>query len=235
MAINRRQTKDRSERQESQQKNERSARPKEKTKGSLILALKGLLEGAFSHKGIFWLGVTIALLSFFMNYWFYVGLMGVLGLSGFQAYAWGFAASFGTSLFEVAPKLERYSRRLSLHALYLAGSRPQRLPNLNGKTVADADQLMENYTHADKNWRSWLKTARYVCIVSEVILGMIFLGRVGTGLRALGRLVLFTVSIFGIELGVTMAVRAGERELPSQVREQLDEQWNNANQRLSLN
>ena len=206
-----------------------------KPKGSLIWTVTKFLENAFSHKGMFWLGVAIALVSFIANAWFYYGLLTVsAGWVAWQAAIGAFGISFGTTLFEVMPIVWTRSHRNTLEQIFSAGSKPQELPELNGKVIGDADELMENYRNSDRKTRSFFKTARWVTIAGEAFVGVLFLGSVGVGVKALMKLLTFIGSIFGTEWGVSLALRAAQFELPPQIREQLNNLIANSGKALNL-
>jgi len=194
-----------------------------------------LIEGTFSHKGMFWLGVAIALVSFIANAWFYYGLLTLsAGWVYWQAAIGAFMVSFGTTLFEVMPIVWTRSSRNTLEQIFAAGSKPQELPDLNSKVVGDADELMANYRDSDRKTRNFFKTARWFVIAGEAFVGVLFLGSVGVGVRALFKLLTFIASIFGTEWGVSLALRAAQFELPPQIREQLNNLIANSGKALNL-
>jgi len=206
-----------------------------KPKGSLIWTMSRLIESTFSHKGMFWLGVAIALVSFVANAWFYYGLLTLAaGWVPWQAAIGAFGISFGTTLFEVMPIVWTRSHRNILEQIFSAGSKPENLPELNGKVVGDADELMENYRDSDRKTRNFFKTARWVTIAGEAFVGVMFLGSVGVGVRALFKLLTFIGSIFGTEWGVSLSLRAAQFELPPQIREQLNALIANSGKALNL-
>jgi len=194
-----------------------------KPKGSLIWTMSRLIESTFSHKGMFWLGVAIALASFIANAWFYYGLLTLAaGWMPWQAAIGAFGISFGTTLFEVMPIVWTRGHRNTLEQIFSAGSKPENLPELNGKVVGDAEELMANYRDSDRKTRNFFKTARWVTIAGEAFVGVMFLGSVGVGMKALFKLLTFIGSIFGTEWGVSLSLRAAQFELPPQIREQLN-------------
>ncbi|MBD2093530.1 hypothetical protein H6F67_27220 [Microcoleus sp. FACHB-1515] len=205
-----------------------------KPKGSLILTTSRMLENTFSHKGMFWLGVSVAIASFIANCFFYFSLMIAAGLVPFTAGLGAFAVSFGTSLFEVMPVVWQRSRRNNLNLIFSAGAKPDVLPVLNQSVVGDSKQLIDNYRNSDRDTARFFKTMRWMAIGAESFLAIIFLGNIGTGIRAVFRLLLFVASIFGVEWGVSLALRAASWELPPAIREQLDELLNNAGRALNL-
>jgi len=236
MAISRKDSKANSNADFNHQDIAGSADPrKSKGKGSLIWTVTRLLENTFSHKGMFWLGVAIALVAFIANAWFYYGLL-TLSASWvpWQAVLGAFGISFGTTLFEVMPVVWSRSHRNTLEQIFAAGSKPQDLPELNGKVVGDADQLMEDYRNSDRKTRSFFKTARWIVIAGEAFVGVLFLGSVGVGIRAIFKLLTFIGSIFGTEWGVSLSLKAAQFELPPQIREQLNSLIANSGKALNL-
>ena len=93
---------------------------------------------------------------------------------------------------------------------------------------------MENYRDSDRKTRNFFKTARWVTIAGEAFVGVMFLGSVGVGVRALFKLLTFIGSIFGTEWGVSLALRAAQFELPPQIREQLNNLIANSGKALNL-
>ena len=205
-----------------------------KPKGSLILTVTRFLENTFSHKGMFWLGVSLATASFIANCLFYFWLMQAAGLAPFTATLAAFGLSFGTSLFEVMPVVWQRSRRNNLNLIFSAGAKPDTLPVLNESVVGDHKQLIDNYRNSDRDTARFFKTMRWMAIGAEAFLAVIFMGNIGTGIRAVFKLLLFAASIFGVEWGVSLALRAASWELPPAIREQLDELLNNAGRALHL-
>jgi len=215
----------------------RSADPfdKNKSTGSLIWNTARLLEAIFSHRGMFWLGVSITLICFVLNVWFYYGLMLLLGLVPYQAALGGFGISFATTLFELMPQLRQRSSRLALHHIFNAGSKPNSIPNLPESVVSDAPQIIADYKNTEKNNREFFKTMRWVAISAESFLGVLFIGNIGVGIRSLMKLITFGASIFGCEWGVSLALRAAESELPPEIKKQFEELITNSGNRLNLN
>lgn len=208
----------------------------EKEKGeSAILKISKFMQDLFSHKGMFWLGVTIATVCFAGNFWFYFTIVGNLtDYALWQRFGLAALASCTTTLFELMPVVMQRGRRNTLHQIFLAGSKPRDLPELNPKIVGDADALVKQYRNSDKETREFFETARWIAVFIETTLGVIFLGSIGTGIGALIRLMLFIASIFGCEWGVTLALRAAEWELPPKIRKQLDDLIANAGNPLGL-
>lgn len=213
-----------------------SADPKQsKVNGSLIWTVTRFIENAFSHRGMFWLGVSVALIAFFFNAWFYAGVLeGLASVAPIVAIPGGIGIAFATSLFEVMPLVWTRSHRMMLEQIFSAGAKPTDLPELNNKAVGDADQLMEDYRNSDRKTRNFFKTARWVTIAFETFMGVMFLGRVGAGAGALMKLLGFVASIFGVEWGVSLALRAAQFELPPQIREQLNFLIANSGKALNL-
>lgn len=211
--------------------------PKPKTKGSAILKVAEFMRQAFSHKGMFWLGVVVGGVCFLGNLWFYITLFRDLvpEFALWQYVGLGALASVATTLFELMPVVMRRGRKMTLQNIFRAGAKPNELPNLNPKVVGDAQELIEDYRNSDKQTREFFEAGRWVAIFIETVLGVIFLGSLGSGFGALIRLGLFVASIFGCEWGVTLALRAAEWELPPQIRKQLDDLIANAGKALKLN
>lgn len=211
--------------------------PKAKTKGSTILKVAEFMRQAFSHKGMFWLGVVVAGICFAGNLWFYITLFRDLlpEFSLWQYGGLGILASVSTTLFELMPVVMRRGRKMTLQNIFRAGAAPKELPELNRKVVGDAEELLEEYRNSDRATREFFEAGRWVAIFIETVLGVIFLGSLGSGFGALIRLGLFVASIFGCEWGVTLALRAAEWELPPQIRKQLDDLIANAGKALKLN
>jgi hypothetical protein len=235
MAIKRRQQSNSQANSEPQDSTGSADPSASKGKGSLIWTMARLIENTFSHKGMFWLGVAIALVSFAANAWFYYGLLTqAAGWIPWQAGLGAIGISFGTTLFEVMPVIWSRSPRNTLEQIFAAGSKPQDLPELNGNVVGDADQLMNDYRNSDRQTRNFFKTARWVVIAGESLVGVLFLGSVGVGARALFKLMTFVASIFGTEWGVSLSLRAAQFELPPQIREQLNALIANSGKKLNL-
>ncbi|MBD2156257.1 hypothetical protein [Leptolyngbya sp. FACHB-16] len=211
--------------------------PKAKNKESTILKVAEFMRQAFSHKGMFWLGVVVAGICFAGNLWFYITLFRDLvpDFALWQYVGLGALASVSTTLFELMPFVMRRGRKMTLQNIFRAGAKPKDLPELNHKVVGDADELIEDYRNSDRKTREFFEAGRWVAIFIETVLGVIFLGSLGTGFAALIKLGLFVASIFGCEWGVTLALRAAEWELPPQIRQQLDELIANAGKALKLN
>lgn len=208
--------------------------PENKDKGSLIWNTARFLRNLFSHRGAFWLGAAIALVSFIANTFFYFGLLTLGGLTGWQAAIGGAGISFATALFRLMPVILTHSREMTLSQIFSAGAKPKELPELSDKVVGDAEELMRNYRNSDRSTRNFFKTMRWIAIGAESFLGVLFLGGVGVGGRALLKLITFVISSNGLEWGVILALRAAEWELPPAIRRQLDELINNAGQALNL-
>jgi hypothetical protein len=213
----------------------RSASPSKsgQTKGSLVWSVTKLIETVFSHKGMFWLGVAIALVSFIANLQFYFWLLELFGVSGWGLPLGAFGISFGTCLFEVMPTIWGRSRTVQLNQIFSAASKPDELPSLN-PSITNADELIQSYRDSDRKTSSFFKMMRWVAIAAESLLGVLFIGNVGVGGRALIKLLQFIGSVFGVEWGVALAVKAGQFELPPEVRDQLNALIAGQNKKLNL-
>lgn len=209
--------------------------PGNKPKTSLIYKINGALNYIFSHRGYFWLGLTIGGSFFAVNLWFYHDLLAtVAGWSGFQQWFGAALISTGTTLFEITPVVWNRNAKSSLEMIFSAGSKPRVIPELDPNVVSDAEHLTRNYQNAEKNARRFFGGARWVAIAIESFLGFMFLGSIGAGMRGLFKLIFFLLSIFGTEWGFTMAIRAAQFELPPAIREQFAQLWGNHGQKLSL-
>lgn len=207
----------------------------EAEKGSAIYRMKRLLENLFSYRGVFWLGVAIAIAAFIGNVWFYYGLMtNVAGLDFFLAIGAAGLVSFGTSLFQLMPKLQTATARMSLHQIFVAGSKPSAIPELDPKVVADAKNLIADYRETELKRRAFFQMGRIISFIVEGFLGVMFIGNIGAGGSALFSLIGFALSVWGVEAGVTLALKAGEDELPLQIKEQLEGLLRNDGQNLRL-
>ena len=207
----------------------------ENSKGSLVWSIARFMETLFSHVGMFWLGVTVATVSFVSNVWFYCTLL--QNVADFAPWQWlGLALllASGTTLFEVSPIIWTRGYRNSLHQIFAAAAKPQELPELNGKIVGNAEQLIADYRNSDRHTLHFFQSMRWGSIGLEVFLGVMFLGAIGVGLAALIRLVLFVGSIFGCEWGVSLAIRSAQWELPPQIREQFNNLLSHAGKSLKL-
>lgn len=204
-------------------------------KGSAIYRMKLLMENLFSYRGIFWTGVAIAIGAFIGNVWFYYGLMtGVAGLGFILGILFAIAISFGTSLFQLMPKLQTATARMSLHQIFVAGSKPNAIPELDPNVVADAKNLIADYREAEIKRRDFFQMARRLSLLTEGFLGVMFIGNIGAGGSALFSLIGFALSVCLVEAGVTLALKAGEDELPPQIKQQLEGLLRNDGKNLRL-
>ncbi len=215
--------------------NHRSADPDNQgEQGSLIWTIAELLRNIFSHKGAFWLGIVIFLVCFICNTIFYfLLLLNGAGWGTWQALGGGALISSFTTLFEVIPVVWAIGYQSSLYLVFKEASKPTQLPVLNRK-VTNADDLVWQYRNSDRQTRDFFRSMRYLAIGVEVFVGVVFLGAIGTGLRAVLALALFVASIFGAEWGVSMALRAANWELPPAIRKQFDELISHAGKALNL-
>jgi len=215
--------------------NHRSADPDNQgEQGSLIWEIANLLRTIFSHKGAFWLGVCIALISFLCNTWFYfLLLLNSAGWGPWQSAAVGLLISSFTTLFEIIPVVWAVGYQNRLHQIFQEASKPTLLPTLS-KKITNADDLMKAYRNSDRETRDFFRAMRYLAMAVEVFVGVIFMGAIGTGLRAVLGLALFVASIFGTEWGVSMALRAANWELPPAIRKQFEELISHAGKALNL-
>jgi len=204
-------------------------------KGSAIAQAKLFIENLFSYRGVFWLGCGIAILAFVGNVWFYFGLAtAVIGLEFFLAILGALIVSFATSLFQLMPKLQTATTRMTLHQLFVAGAKPSQVPTLDPKVVGDSQELIADYRETEVKRRAFFKMARQVSFVIEGLVGVLFIGNIGAGAGALFALVGFILSVWGVEAGVTLALKAGEDDLPQHIRDQLKSLLENDGQPLRL-
>lgn len=202
---------------------------------SLLWKTARFLEKALSHHGMFWLGVALFLLCLGGNIYFYFRLLTtVAGYWWLIALVAALLISGLTTLFEVMPAVMNRSKRNILHQIFLAGSKPQELPNLNPKVAGDAEDLMKAYRNNDRDTRNFFGVMKWIAIGLESCIAFVFLGSIGAGMRALIGVVAFLISIFGCEWGASIALRAAEWELPPAIRNQLDELIANWNKPLNL-
>jgi hypothetical protein len=202
--------------------------------GSAIYNFAQVIENVFSHRGLFVLGVVVTLVCFYANASFWVNVFASVGYAGAIALFLGVLASFGTSIFQVLPVVYQHSRRLSLMRLFSAGIKPDRLPAINDKVVPDAERMLTQYKESDRARRKFFSLMRWVAYGVETLMGVIFLGSVGTGFVGIVQLLMFVVSIVGVEWGVSLALRASQDELPPNVQQQFDSLIEKSNQQLSL-
>jgi|GEM_PF-1597476 len=191
-------------------------------KGSAIYRIKIFVENLFSYRSMFFLGIGIALIAFGFNVLFYFGLFSdVVGLEFFLAIPAALILSFGTSLFQLMPELQTATARMSLHQLFVAGTKPKVIPVIDPSVVADSKNLIADYRQTEVKRRQFFKMARLLSFVVEVFLGIMFIGNIGAGVGAAFSLIGFALSVWGVEAGVKLALKAGEDALPPQVQAQL--------------
>ena len=211
----------------------RSIAPSTGAKKSAVECITDSLYSASSHRTQVWIGLGIAGVFGISNALFYSGLLGSFALALPIALIGGFAISGITTYFEVGPIVRKKSGRSALETLWRMGSRVSKLPTISRNAHHDPQELRDNYRKTEKRYEEGANRMRWMCIGIEVMLGLTFLGSVGTGMAALWKLIWFVASIFGTEHGVVMAIRAGEMEIPAAARAQLDQEMNR-NQKLEL-
>lgn len=204
------------------------------SKGSPIWAIATFLRNVFSYKGSFWMGVTIFLIAFIYNWLFYFNLLLQRGGMGdWQSAGIATVISSFTTLFEMIPVVMTVGYQNRLHEIFREASKPTTLPVLNKKTT-NANDLLEAYRNADRDTRDFFKFMRWAAIGFEIFVGLAFIGAVGAGFSAALALILFAASIFGCEVGLTMALRSANWELPPGIRKQYDELIESAQRQLKL-
>ncbi len=204
------------------------------SKKSSIYEISKLIENIFSYRGLFFLGVAVAILCFVFNWSFWQAVIESLGYGFYMSFFIGFLISIGTSIFEVLPKASVISRRLKLTQIFAAAIKPRQLPEISKAIVPDAETLISEYKNGDRERRKFFSMMRYIAYGVETLMGIIFLGRLGTGFEAAVRLFVFIFSIIGVEWGVSLALRASEDELPPVVKQQLDQLIQGSDRPLSL-
>ena len=210
-----------------------SIAPSTGAKQSAVEWVTNALYSASSHRTQVWIGLGIAGVFGVSNALFYTGLLSSFALALPIAVVGGLAISAITTYFEVGPVVRKKSGRSALEQLWRMGSRVSKLPNVSRNAHHNPEELRDNYRKTEKRYEEGANRMRWLGIGIEVLLGLTFLGSVGTGMAALWKLVWFIASIFGTEHGVVMAIRAGEMEIPAAARAQLDQEMNR-NQRLDL-
>lgn len=202
-------------------------------KGSAIARTKQFLENVFSYRGGFWIGMAIAIAAFVVNLWFYYTLF-TIWMGPFIAVPFALAISFGTSYFQLKQKMETATARMTLHQIFVAGSKPSLIPDLDPNVVSDSKNLIADYREAELRNRQYFKMLRLLSFLAEALIGVLFIGNIGAGGSALLSIVGFIFSVAGVEVGVTLALRAGEDELPPQIKEQLEGLLRNDGKSLRL-
>lgn len=227
--------KQRQQQQQAQQQGLTNLAPsKQPTKGPMEVVGE-LIYGASSHKGAFWLGVSFAGFFGYQNARFYFGLLqSPFGVMGLGALIGGIAITIATTYFEVAPVIRRKSARSAFEALFRIAAKPQQRPVITDTQYDNPQELYDRHRMAEKRYEQGSNRNRWIVIAVEIFLGLVFMGAVGTGLKALGQLVLFVASIFGTEHGLVMAIRAYDMALPPAIRQQMDKLLNNSDQPLKL-
>jgi hypothetical protein len=210
-----------------------SIAPSTGAKKSAVEWITGALYSASSHRTQVWIGLGIAGIFGVSNALFYSGLLSSFSLALPIALIGGIAISAITTYFEVGPVVRKKSGRSALEQIWRMGSRVSKLPTVSRQAHHNPEELRDNYRKTEKRYEEGANRMRWLCIGVEVMLGLTFLGSVGTGTAALWKLLWFVASIFGTEHGVVMAIRAGEMEIPAAARAQLDQEMNR-NKRLEL-
>lgn len=190
---------------------------KKGAKRSPLLMLKGFIEGAFSYKGMFGFGLGVALICFGANWMFYSALWDSFGVTGWFKHILGFGTSFGTTLFQVYPEITKLSMSINAQHQFALASKPDSLPD--GGPV-DISHLHHQYKAVDRNSKKFFEAMQWVSYAVESLLGVLFLGNVGTGLMAIGKLLMFFLSIVGTNWGIGLMLRAANLAMPSTVKEQ---------------
>ncbi len=191
---------------------------------SLMHHVGDAIHGSSSHKGAFWIGVTIAAVSLFKNTEFYTQV-------GFTTFKWavlpalfaGLAFALITTYFESAPLIQKKSYKSALYRVFLIASRPSRLPQVKNTQHHAPHELHNQYRNVDKEFNSFCTLMRWACIGTEVIIGLLGLAHAGSGMQAIGHFMIFIMSIFGAVYGLVMAVRAYDLELSPTVRKQFND------------
>jgi len=203
--------------------------------GSAIWRVKLFMEKVASYRSLFWIGVAAAAIALFFNVRFYYQVAS-------NAFGWGFFAalfagifvSLATSALQLAPETQTATARTTLRQLFVAGTKPKVIPVLDPKIVSDSENLIADYRDTEANNRAYFKVWRRTSFFIEGVAGVLFIGNIGAGFGAVIGLILFGLSIFGVEWGVKFALRAGEQELPQAIQTQLDNLLANDGKELPL-
>jgi hypothetical protein len=202
---------------------------------SFTEAVAGAIHGGASSKAKFWIWVTIAAILLFLNAKFYVWLLSTkFAVSIIAATVFGILISVVTTVFEAGPGIRKKSSRSALEKMFLAAAKPSQLPTITQRQTKDPNAIYDNYAGTEKRNDDDDDSVRWILIAFESIVGIIFLGTVGTGIQALGAIVMFVLSIFGAEHSIVKAVRVHESVLPPAVAAQLKKVWRNADRPLDL-
>jgi hypothetical protein len=184
-----------------------------KASGSFIWKLKTMIENIFSHRGMFFLGVVVAVITFGINIHFYFALL--LFKAGLAPLWAGFGATIiagTTTMFETVPLSYKLSSALALDRIFAAASKPQHLPELNPNTVGDAEEMLIDYRDNSKVTHEGWQKLRYGAIAVEVFLGVLYGSALGSGIRAVFGLLIFIGSVVGCPWGISLAIRSAELE-----------------------
>lgn len=193
------------------------------------------IYGGASHKTKFWFGVAIALFFGYKNAQFYYELLQTpFGVGVFMALLGGIFIMLLTTYIEVAPVIRVKSTRSALESLFLAASKPSKLPTIAHSQSRDPGELYDDYALTEKRNRESDATWRWMVIGIESLFGLIFITSVGTGIQAVGSILMFVMSIFGCEHGLVMAIRAHEMVLPPAVGNQFRKLIRNNDRALDL-
>jgi hypothetical protein len=207
---------------------------KQPSKGAIGMVGE-LIYGASSHRGAFWLGVGFAAFFGYQNVRFYFQILqSPFGVIGLGALIGSIGITLATTYFEVAPVIRRKSARSAFESIFRIAAKPSTLPTISNKQHHAPQEEYDRYRMAEKHYEDGANIMRWICIAIEIFLGLVFLGSVGTGMKALGALLLFILSIFGTEHGLVMAIRAYDMVLPPAIRQQMDKLLKNSNQPLKL-
>ena len=170
------------------------------------------------------IGVIIAAASICANVWFYRTVLAAGGLVPLTAIGGALLISFSTTIFELIPSVQKSSPLMAWYEAHRTASRPNRVP------TRAAQYAVDNYVNVDRKNEEFFRAMRIFAYAIEGFIAVIFLGNIGTGFRAMLRLLLFVASLLGCEWGVKLALRSAERELPAEAKEAADAEWRNSAQ-----
>jgi hypothetical protein len=196
--------------------------PSRKPKKSVMDIVGSFIQGASSHKGQFWLASTLSVGLYLTNSYFYAELFNRFGAGALTAITGGLFTAAATTYVEVAPVVRTKSARTALETIYRMAWRPQNLPKVSNQVYKYPEALRDRYRSTELEYEKGQNRNRWVVIAGELFVGFLFLGNLGTGIQALGKLILFVLSVFGLEHTVVMVLRAYELELPPEARAQLN-------------
>jgi hypothetical protein len=218
-------------RQANQQQNQQFVQPglerldsKNEPKKSAMDAIGNLIYGSSSHKGPFWIGVSVSTVSLILNTRFYTGVgTGFFGWPLIFAGIAGLGFAVVTTILEAAPLIKKKSYKHTLHTIFLVASRPSRLPQVKNTQHHNPGQLHRDYANSQKEFEKFCALMRWVCISIEVLAGLAGLSGSGTGQEAVAEFLLFIFSIFGAVYGLVAAMKAYDMQLSPSVRKQFDD------------